>query len=232
VRKIAALIFELSLVTSALAVCSAPQPRLVCAEYFSSQVVIQAKLVRSKYVAPSNDVDGHLHQMQTEKVLRGGIGTSFQIWEENSSGRATFPWRTGRSYLLFLLSKGNRGWVLDGCGNSGPLEKKQLEVREIEALQKRHGGMIQVVVGGDWIAWSPAMPGVEVNAQGAQGNFSATTDDKGIAEIHAPAGQYSVTVENLPVEPYDFNYDDPRKVVIQNGGCAQIQFVKAQNSSR
>jgi hypothetical protein len=212
---------------SAFAFCNQPQPRLVCAEYFASQVVVEAKLVESRYVPSAGDVDGHTYEMQTESVLRGNIGEHFKVWEENSSGRATFDWKTGTSYLLFFYAENDIGWILDGCGNSGPLEKRQPELREIEALQKRHGGMIQVALGGDSFAWSPVMSGAQVNARGTDGTFSATTNDKGIAEIHVPPGQYSVAVENQQVVPYDLSFEDPRKILIENGTCAQIQFVQA-----
>ncbi len=164
--------------------------------------------------------------MKTEKILGGNPGGSFDIWEENSSGRASFDWQVGSSYLLFLTSQSDRGWVLDGCGASGPLEKKQSALREIAALQKRHGGMIQVAVGGDWLAGGP-MRSTEVKAQGTQGTFSATTNDKGIAEIHVPAGQYSVTVPGHQAQAYDFTYDYPEKTTIENGSCAQIQLVQS-----
>lgn len=214
-----------------VAVCSRPQPRLVCAEYFGSRVVVKARLVNSREATASgNDLDGQIYQMQTEQVLRGDIGSSFDVWDENSSGRATFDWKTGSSYLLFLLFKGARGWVLDGCGNSGPLVRERSALEEIKALQKRNGGMIQVVLGGDVFSWSPAMRGAEVIAQGTQGTFSATTNDKGIAEIHLPAGQYSVTVPKQQVQPYDLSYDRPGDILIENGGCAQVQFVQSSKN--
>jgi len=189
---------------------------------------VQAKLIRSEYITPGNEMDGHLYTMKAEKILRGQIDSSFQVWEENSSGRATFDWNEGDPYLLFLYTEYKRGWVLDGCGNSGPLAKAQLALREIARLPKRHGGMIQVGLGGNWIVGG-SITGVEVNAEGMQGSFFATTNAKGIAEILVPEGQYSVTVPNPNLIPFDFTYDDPRKVVIENGSCAQIQFVEASN---
>ncbi len=215
------------------AVCSRPQPRLVCAEYFDSRVVVEARLVDSEEVAASGaDLDGQIYQMRSEKVLRGDIGSSFQVWDENSSGRAAFDWKAGSSYLLFLRFKSDRGWVLDGCGASGPLEKQQSALREIEALQKRSGGIIQVAIGGNVFSWSPAMAGAQVKAQGMQDTFSVTTNDKGIAEIHVPAGQYSVTVPGHQVQAYDFTYDYPEKVTIENGSCAQIQLVQSSTDQK
>ncbi len=210
----------------AFCVCNKPQPRLVCAEFFNSQVVVEARLVRSTQVDASGDMyDGHIYEMQSEKVLRGSICHSFQVWEENSSGRATFDWKVGNSYLLFFYTKDDRGWVLDGCGNSGPIEQKQPALREIANLPKRHGGIIQVAVGGESFGGG-AISDVEVNAKGQPGSFSATTDAKGIAEIHVPAGQYTVTGLKQNLTVFDFTYDDPRNVVIENGGCSQVQFLK------
>jgi hypothetical protein len=229
-RTIAASLILAGLIpTSVYAVCSEPQPRLVCAEYFRSQAVVEAKLVRSRYVAPSNDMDGHIYEMKTEKVLSGNPGISFDIWEENSSGRAGFEWKPGRSYLLFLISKEDRGWGLDGCGNSGPLEHAATALKQIREISGRREGIIEVAVGGDWLAWSPPMTNVKVSASSAQNAYSAVTNRKGVAEIHAPAGQYTVTVPNHRVQPFDFTYDDPNKVTIENGGCAQVQFVQSEN---
>ena len=229
-RRIAAsLIFAGLLPVSLCAVCGQPQPRLVCAEYFRSQAVVEAKLVRSRYIAPSNEMDGHIYEMKTERVLSGNPGNSFDIWEENSSGRAGFAWEPGHSYLLFLTSQSNRGWELDGCGNSGLLEKKQSALSEIEALQTRRGGMIQVAVGGDWIVGGPTRD-AKVLVQGTHETFSANTNDKGIAEIRVPAGQYSVTVPDHRVQAFDFTYDYPEKITIVNGSCAQIQFVQSSTN--
>ena len=186
---------------------------------------MQAKLIGSKHIGTKDQIDGELYTMRTEKALRGQIDETFQVWQENSSGRATFDWKAGESYLLFLYTKYDRGWALDGCGNSGPLANAQLPLREIAHLSQRRGGTIQVSLGGDWIAGG-ALPNVEVDAQGLPGSFFASTNEKGVAEIHVPAGQYSVTVPNAKLVPFDLSYDDPRTVVIENGSCVQIQYVE------
>ena len=75
-RFIATLFILGSLIPAcAYAVCGAPQPRLVCAEYFNSPVVATATLLRTRHVpAGNNDTDGHLYEMKTVKVFRGGPG--------------------------------------------------------------------------------------------------------------------------------------------------------------
>src|SRR5262249_53988892 len=80
-------------VTSASAVCNSPQPRLVCAEFFREQVVVSARLARIRYVEPKDAMDYHVYTMQTDRVLRGNINPTFRIYEENSSGRASFEWK-------------------------------------------------------------------------------------------------------------------------------------------
>jgi hypothetical protein len=169
-------------------------------------------------------MDGYVYTMRTEKLLSGRLDDTFQVWEENSSGRATFDWKLGKSYLLFFYTKDNRGWVLDGCGTSGPLAKAQSALREIADFPKSHGGMIQVALRGD------AISGVEVNARGTSGSFVAKTNAKGIAEIHVPEGEYSVTVPKMDVMTFDFSYDLPGKVAIENGSCAQIQLIQTSDS--
>ena len=48
----------LLLVPAAIAVCMVPRPRLVCAEYFSSQVVVEATLVRMQTMRFKDDPEG------------------------------------------------------------------------------------------------------------------------------------------------------------------------------
>lgn len=77
----------------AMAVCNVPQPRLVCAEYFASRVVVEATLLRTRTVRDSDDPEGvaaYVYTLRSGRVLRGDIAAQFQIYEENSSGRAAF----------------------------------------------------------------------------------------------------------------------------------------------
>ena len=211
-RRIAALILVALLPACVYAVCGEPHPRLVCAEYFQSQAVVEAKLARSTYIASPNDMDGHIYEMKTEKILRGNPGKSFDTWEENSSGRATFDWTPGRSYLLFLSSQQARGWVLDGCGNSGPLTHAADALKEIREIPSRSGGLIQVIIGGDSFTYS--VRDARVQAISPKGSYSATTNDHGVAQIRVPSGQYSVTVPGHQVQAFDFTYEYPEKVTI------------------
>ena len=109
----------------ALPFCLVPQPRLVCAEYFRSQLVVKATLVQTATLHDKDDPDGisaYVYTLQLNQGIRGSVIGRLQVYEENSSGRAGFSWVPGREYLLFLNYSENDHtlWELDGCGNSGP----------------------------------------------------------------------------------------------------------------
>jgi hypothetical protein len=101
-------------------------------------------------------------------------------------------------------------------------------LKQVRDIPGRQGGMIQVAVGGDRYEWSPPMANIEVRASSTENAYSAATNPKGIAEIRVPAGQYTVTVPKHEVQAFDFTYDYPEKVTIENGACAQIQLVQSQ----
>jgi hypothetical protein len=212
------------LISSAGAVCMTPQPRLVCAEYFKEQTVVIAQLVRSSYVDRKNDeaMDYHLYFMRSKEVIRGRIDPEFRIYEENSSGRAGFDWKEGETYLLFLsYSRQDRGWELDGCGNSGPVSKSAAalkEIKKIKAATSATGGTISGTI------WLEA--GVSVSATGNLGTFRTISDREGRFSMHVPAGKYSVHVRERGSRfaPDDLSYELPSNVHVENGGCVQIQF--------
>ena len=224
-RSCASAVLFLAATLDVAAVCSVPQPRLVCAEYFNSQAVVTATLVAKKHVVPKDKMDWFVYTLQTKTVLRGTTPASFPIYEENSSGRATFGWKVGTTYLLFLwYSKEGGAWELDGCGNSAPLKQAAATLKQIQHIRTVHGGSIRGVTSTP--ALSEPLPGVMVVARGSNGKFTTTTNPAGEFMIHLPAGQYTVRAIRLgwSFEPDDFTYEDPAKIRIQNGGCAQVQL--------
>ncbi len=225
-RKISAVVALAILVSApAAAVCRVPQPRLVCAEYFHEQLVVVAKLVRSTYVTTGHDLDGHEYELRTARVLRGKIGPTFNIWEENSSGRAGFAWKTGRSYVLFLsYSKRDQAWSLDGCGNSGPTGQAGRVLEEVQQLRAgKSGGVIE-----GHVYRYEAIAGVKILVRGDGRRFETVTNRKGEFKIRVPAGQYiaSASLDKMSFVGDDFSYEDPQNIAIENGGCAQLEFTR------
>jgi len=209
------------------AFCQVPQPRLVCAEYFASRVVVEATLVRTRPVRDKDDPDGVLgffYGLHADHILRGEILPDFRVYEGNDSGRATFGWRVGQKYLLFLFySAPEKSWALDGCGNSGPLADAKAVLAQIDAINThRNGGFIHGVVrtpDADTI-------GVRVEAVGSHGRYAATTNEKGEFHIEVPVGRYVVHAHKagLAFRAADIGYENPNHVRIESGGCVQVQL--------
>lgn len=219
-------IAALLLVTSAGAKCPEPRPRLLCAEYFQSDVVVTARLLKIRHVTISDDDDYMLYTMQTERVLRGKIRAIFRIIDSTGSGRAGIPSDKGQRYLLFLsYMKDSRAWALDGCGNSDELEKSAETLKRIHELQA--GGNSGTIQGNVW-----QDGGATVLVRGKQAALKAKTDKEGNFEIHVPAGVYDATVilEGRRFEPDIWSYEDPRRFRVRNGGCAQLQFLPIDDS--
>ncbi len=219
----------------AIAYCNVPQPRLTCAEYFASQLVVEAKLVQIRALPDREDsqaVLAHVYTLDVNRVIRGKIAGSVQVYEGNDSGRATFDWVRGREYLLFLSHGTHQNsWRLDGCGNSGPLDAAKAALSEIETIKAEHdGGVIYGTVSQRLL--SVPLSGAHVDVQGKNGNYAATTNEKGEFQISVPAGRYSVRVveRGVSFDKFDISYEDPRAVQIEPGGCAQVQFAEVGGS--
>jgi hypothetical protein len=170
----------------AMAVCNVPQPRLVCAQYYASSVVVEATLTKITTIGDDAAFDYQLH---ANRLIRGQMAGNFRVYEENSSGRATFEWKPGRVYLLFLFySSPDRAWELDGCGNSGPVNAATAVLQQIETIQMSRGGG---VIHGNIRTSSPsvAVSGVTVDARGLGGVYRIATGENGTFEILVPVGR-------------------------------------------
>ena len=201
-------------------------PRLVCAEYSNSELVVIAKLVHTRHVVPLNEQDGFIYTLKTTRILKGRIGDTFRIYEENSSGRASFGWRKGDTYLLFLNSSRDGTWWLYGCGNSAPLKEASFALKAIDRMEARKGGLINGLVAGEHEGGSFEHVAVEI--EGRATTYETFTNKDGEFRIHVPAGRYVILValngwtfktDNI------FTFEDPDDVRIENGSCAQVQFM-------
>jgi hypothetical protein len=210
--------------TWAFGACGLPQPRLVCQEYFAESAVVVAKLVRVRKVEPLRPGrnDGTYYYMEAVERVKGKILNRFQVYEENVSGRATFDWKRGENYLLFIsYSKEDRGWELDGCGNSSPMAKAQKVLKEIGAIKAGKGH--ETILG--FIASEETLP-EEMVVKIAGGKSRTILVENREFKVRVEPGTYVVT----PVHPGwqfekdAFSYDDPQKITIEPGKCAQIQF--------
>ena len=175
-RCVAILGLAIAMSSQLSAVCLQPLPRLVCAEYFRSKAVVVANLAGLTKVKDSyGDVTGTYYSMTVERSLRGDVPRLFRIYEANDSGRADFIWEIGESYLLFLREQTpTEGWVIDGCGNSGPTE---LRSKAIQAIQTIDLNSIHATIQGAIGVRSSSFPlaGVQVEVRGSDGIKTAQT---------------------------------------------------------
>jgi hypothetical protein len=223
----------------AMAFCNVPHPRLICAEYFASSVVVDATLVlasdseseKDKKANPDLPPAAHIYSLRVNRVFRGETAPIIFLYEANDSGRATFDWVPGREYLLFLFQSSERkgAWALDGCGNSGPVSEAKMALSEIVSIKTARGGGVIHGVASEQ-ALSTPVAGVHVEAQGASGRYAATTDVKGEFQLNVPAGKYVVLAskDGITFDKADISYEDPRNIRIEPGGCAQVQFARAE----
>ena len=219
----------------ARSLCLVPRPRLVCAEYFASQLVVEATLIHVDNVLENGDpyaILSRTYTLRVDQTLRGEQSETIQVSESNDSGRAVFDWIPRRKYLLFLSHFGaERDWSLDGCGNSGPLRKSRRALSVIEQLKTRHGdGFIHGVVSDEFL--SRGISDVHVNASGSAGVFTAVTNSKGRFEIKVPPGKYTVIADKdadgETFETAELSYLDSKNIQIEPGECVQLQLSRVR----
>jgi hypothetical protein len=210
------------------AVCPQPHP-MVCAEFFKSDAVFVGTVVTEKQVESQGDVfDGWLYQLQVKQSFRGVAGDTVQVFTENSSGRLTL--KVGETYLLFASAVNSR-LTIDNCGSSTELSRAREAIHEIEQvlidMKSASGGNIHGRVVLSPLGTGKGIAGVRMTIRGAAGTYSAVTDKDGWIHLKVPAGRYIVrpVSSKWVVEVFDLSYDDPQRIRIENGGCAELQFL-------
>lgn len=210
------------------AVCLQPHPR-VCTEFFHSDTVFVGTVISIRNWPPDSElIDGWFYRLRVTKVYRGPSKRIIEVFTENASAR--FPLEMNHTYLLFASKSGGR-LEIDCCGNSAELGEAGIAIREIERVLKD----IRAAPGGDIggrVVLSPfgtdkGIAGISVTARRGTQTYSAVTDKDGWFHIQVLPGVYVVSPEssNWVVTDYDLSYDRSDHVVIQRGGCAELQFL-------
>ena len=224
-RPAALLLISCFLQSSVFAWCSV-LPRLVCAEYSQSKLVVIAKLTHKQHFQPHDEQDYYVYTLETSRTLRGVVSTKFRVWEENSSGRASFNWSVGKTYLLFLNPTDDGMWSLYGCGNSAPVDEAGFALKVIDTLKDRNGGVIQGLLTEGGYPPRTDLSGITIEIRSKNGEYKAVTNSKGEFKIRVPVGQYTA----VPVRAgWSFkknieSFEAPGNINIENGGGAQVQF--------
>jgi hypothetical protein len=216
----------------ARAVCSEPQPRSVCAEYSASKAVVEATLLRVDNVLDRNAPEAVIARyftLRVDRVFRGKVEKTVKMYESNDSGRASFDWKIGTKYILFLFdSREEKGLSLGGCGNSSPAAKASSVSGQLDQLG--HQGRSALISGMVSVYnLSGPMPDIQVIARSGGALYKGLTDRKGRFKIEVPPGDYTVEPVQPPLsfQVFELSYEDPRHLTMQPGSCAQVQFIAA-----
>ena len=227
-RKITLLLFFSGFLPPVASAYCNTLPRLVCAEYANSKAAVIAKLIQTQHFSPPDRQDWFIYTLETRKLLRGTIAGTFRVYEENSSGRATFYWTKGESYLLFLNPGKDGTWWLYGCGNSTVLRNAGTILKVIESLKARKGGLIEGLVAQHEGGTHREGVRIVVEDQNTNRRYKVMTNSDGRFKVHVPAGYYVVRA-SLPgwsfARDYIMSYEEPHFFQFEDVGCAQVQFV-------
>ena len=166
-----------------------------------------------------------MYTLQLTRSYKGEIHGTFRVKESNDSSRASFTWKTGQSYLLFLHRNEDGTWWVLGCdGNSDNVHNASRTIEVIKSLGTRHGGLIQGTIAG---IVGPNTVRVHVAQKDGPKSFETAVDQHGEFRIHVPSGHYRLfaVLEGRSLEADTImSYEDPENIVLVDGGCAQVVF--------
>lgn len=190
-------------------------------EFFKSRFVVVGQVLSE---STESDSDGFVaasdYRVKILRTYRGSPQQILSIRSENDSGR--FPMQRGEKYLLFVRVFDSH-FVINSCGNSGPLSEARDTMDAIKEISKAGPyGEIEARVrnGEDDVA------GIRFVARSATRTYSATTGDDGWIHLRVPSGVYKLTSisERFRIELFDLNEDQPNRLVVSGGGSVQLDY--------
>ena len=115
------------LAATSLAECAQPMP--VRQEYKQSEAVFIVTVNSSRPVPQSWDtLDGTNYTVHIDQKVKGKQSGEIVIFNEHSADG--FNLQIGQQYLLFL-SNNYQHWVVNKCGNSGPLDQEGAIIKQL-----------------------------------------------------------------------------------------------------
>jgi hypothetical protein len=101
----------------------------VSKEVKASQAVIIGTVVSSRQVPQSWDtLDGTDYVVHIDQKVKGKQSGEITIFSEHSEDG--FNLQAGKQYLLFLTNN-NQHWVVNTCGNSGPMDEESNVIKQM-----------------------------------------------------------------------------------------------------
>ena len=207
--------------------CLEPYPR-VCTEFYDSDAVFTGTVVGVRAVKSGGRfIEGWYYRMKVSESFRGPSGPFVEVYTENASAR--YPLEKGRKYLLFA---GDYTGVLriSCCGNSGYIEDSAEAIRQIEEIKKtKSGGEIA----GEIRGLDGEFEGARIIAVGDKQTYETKVDSQNWFHMKVPDGTYRLHAEapGRSFVPFDLTYDNPDHIVVQPGGCPQMEFMLEERAN-
>jgi hypothetical protein len=113
--------------TASFAACTDTVP--VSQERKDSQAIIVGTVVSARQVPQSWDTfDGTDYVVHIDQKVKGKQTGEITIFSEHSEDG--FELQPGKQYLLFLTNN-NQHWVVNKCGNSGPVDDSSAVIKQM-----------------------------------------------------------------------------------------------------
>ena len=120
-----------SCATAAFAACATTTP--VDTERKLSDVVIVGTVESLRQVPQKWDsLDGVAYTVHIDQKVKGKRTGEIEIFNEHSENG--FTMEQGKRYLLFLNNDDFQHWVVNKCGNSGPVDENSAVIRQMVHL--------------------------------------------------------------------------------------------------
>ncbi len=218
----------------AFSFCENP-PAKLCNMFFSNDLVVHAKVVKTVIFHDKDDpdgVDGWLYYLQVLKSYRGTAEKTIMVKSENTTSRLLL--KTGKKYIVFAKKSSDGSYEAGNyCGGiqdaEGELYSQKLD-KQLQSLLKSSGSAF--IEGEVRDKNYKLMPGAVLVVTGKNFSKQLKADAHGSFNLTVLPGTYKIMLpQNMEVTIYSpdghnadpSSNDIPAKSLV-SGQCMQIQL--------
>jgi hypothetical protein len=126
-RQIALGLFCVFATAASFAACTSTTP--VSQEMKESEAVVIGTVTSARMVPQSWDaLDGTEYVVHVDQKVKGKATGDIKIFAERTDN--TVPLQSGTQYLFFLTNN-NQHWMMNQCGNSGPMSEEGAVIKRM-----------------------------------------------------------------------------------------------------
>jgi len=225
-------VLALSMSTPAEAFFLYPHPRRICTEVFHNDLVFTGKVLKA---TDHYDAEGWAETITYRvKVLTVFKGPQQEVFDINTGWNSGAQYLdVGKEYLLFAKLHRNpdeplwNGYFIGGGDNNGLLSESAVNVAQILSVLKKHATSKTGSIRGRVYSFEEKdMSGIKFEAFSGRHRYQAVSDADGWFEFDVLPGIYRIEPQDKhgSIQVYDLSYDDPAKVEIKAGECAEVAF--------